>query len=99
LKQYEDIHCAEKRAGIYPVRQYAPNQLGLYDTYGNAEEPYFNYDSYMAVKPCGPNLYYNLGKACRDLFLYKCLAINAPMTSTTFKLLGFRGMRMVRKLE
>lgn len=99
LKQYEDIHCAEKRAGIYPVRQYAPNQFGLYDTYGNAEEPYFNYDSYMAVKPCGPNLYYNLGKACRDLFQYKCLAINAPMNSTTFKLLGFRGMRMVRKLE
>jgi hypothetical protein len=101
LKKYADIHCAEKKAGLYPVKQYAPNQYGLYDTYGNANESYFtpdDYNGYFGVNPCSI-FAHNPGKACRDLVKYMCLPRNEIIDNTTFKKNAFQGMRMVRKLE
>ncbi len=101
LKKYADIHCAEKKAGLYPVKQYAPNQYGLYDTYGNANESYFTpdgYNGYFGVNPCSI-FAHNPGKACRELIKYKCLPRNTIITNATFKQPAFQGMRMVRKLE
>lgn len=102
LKKYADIHCAENVAGLYPVKRYAPNQFGLYDTYGNAYETYFAlYDDggYLAVNPCSISGFKNSGKACRELLRYKCLRRNTIVNNATFKTPGFQGLRMVRKLE
>ncbi len=102
LKKYADIHCAEKKSGLYPVKQYAPNQYGLYDTYGNANESYFvpdGYFGYYGVNPCSISGFHNPGKACRDLIKYMCLPRNEIITNATFKKPAFQGMRMVRKLE
>lgn len=102
LKKYADIHCAENVAGLYPVKRYAPNQFGLYDTYGNAYETYFAlYDDggYLAVNPCSISGFKNPGKACRELLRYKCLRRNTIVNNATFKTPGFQGLRMVRKLE
>lgn len=102
LKKYADIHCAENVAGLYPVKRYAPNQFGLYDTYGNAYETYFAlYDDggYLAVNPCSISGFKNPGKACRELLRYKCLRRNTIVNNGSFKEPGFQGMRMVRKLE
>lgn len=99
LKKYADIHCAEKKSGIYPVKQYAPNQFGLYDTYGNAEDEYLILsDENILTRSCSA-LSNNPGKACRDLLKYKCLRRNEMVFSGTFKTPGFPGMRMVRILE
>ena len=102
LKKYADIHCAENKSGLYPVRRYAPNQYGLYDTYGNAYESYFAPDDnngYFAVNPCSISGFKNPGKACRELLRYKCLRRNTIVNNATFKMPGFQGLRMVRKLE
>lgn len=102
LKKYADIHCAENVGGLYPVKRYAPNQFGLYDTYGNAYETYFAlYDDggYLAVNPCSISGFKNPGKACRELLRYKCLRRNTIVNNGSFKEPGFQGMRMVRKLE
>ena len=102
LKKYADIHCAENVAGLYPVKRYAPNQFGLYDTYGNAYETYFAlYDDggYLAVNPCSISGFKNPGKACRELLRYKCLRRNTIVNNATFKTPGFQGLRMVRVLE
>ncbi len=102
LKKYADIHCAENVAGLYPVKRYAPNQFGLYDTYGNAYETYFAlYDDggYLAVNPCSISGFKNPGKACRELLRYKCLRRNTIVNNGSFKEPGFQGMRMVRVLE
>jgi hypothetical protein len=101
LKKYADIHCAEKKSGLYPVKQYAPNQYGLYDIYGNAEEKYYEeFDNeYVALIPCSVLNFNNPGKACRELIKYKCLHRNEIITNATFKQPAFQGMRMVRKLE
>ena len=102
LKKYADIHCAEKKSGLYPVKQYAPNQYGLYDTYGNAYESYFvpdGYFGYYGVNPCSISGFRNPGKACRELLKYMCLRRNEIITNATFKKPAFQGMRMVRKLE
>ncbi len=99
LKKYADIHCAEKKSGLYPVKQYAPNQYGLYDTYGNANESYFVPDGYFGVNPCSISGFHNPGKACRDLIKYMCLPRNEIINNATFKKPAFQGMRMVRKLE
>ena len=102
LKKYADIHCAENKSGLYPVRRYAPNQYGLFDTYGNAYETYFAlYDDggYLAVNPCSISGFKNPGKACRELLKYKCLRRNTIVNNATFKTPGFQGLRMVRKLE
>ena len=101
LKKYADIHCAENKSGLYPVRRYAPNQYGLFDTYGNAYESYFTPDDnngYFAVNPCSV-FARNPGKVCRDLLKYKCLRRNTIVNNATFKTPGFQGLRMVRKLE
>lgn len=102
LKKYADIHCAEKKSGLYPVKQYAPNQYGLYDTYGNANESYFvpdGYYGYYGVNPCSISGFHNPGKACRDLIKYKCLPRDEIITNATFKKPAFQGMRMVRVLD
>lgn len=102
LKKYADIHCAENKSGLYPVRRYAPNQYGLYDTYGNAYESYFAPDDnngYFAVNPCSISGFKNPGKACRELLRYKCLRRNTIVNNATFKMPGFQGLRMVRVLE
>ena len=102
LKKYADIHCAENVAGLYPVKRYAPNQFGLYDTYGNAYETYFAlYDDggYLAVNPCIISGFKNPGKACRELLRYKCLRRTKIVNNATFKTPGFQGLRMVRVLE
>ena len=101
LKKYADIHCAEKKSGLYPVKQYAPNQYGLYDIYGNAEEKYYEeFDNeYVALIACSVLNFNNPGKACRELIKYKCLHRNEIITNATFKQPAFQGMRMVRKLE
>lgn len=101
LKKYADIHCAENKSGLYPVKKFAPNQYGLYDVYGNAYEAYFvlyDGDDYLAVNPCSIFVN-NPGKACRDLLKYKCLSRNEIVNNSTLKKPGFQGMRMVRKLE
>ena len=101
LKKYADIHCFEKKSGLYPVKQYAPNQYGLYDIYGNAEEKYYEeFDNeYVALIPCCVLNFYNPGKACRELLKYKCLPRNTIITNATYKQPAFQGMRMVRVLE
>ena len=101
LKKYADIHCFEKKSGLYPVKQYAPNQYGLYDIYGNAEEKYYEeFDNeYVALIPCCVLNFYNPGKACRDLIKYMCLPRNTIITNATYKQPAFQGMRMVRVLE
>ena len=102
LKKYADIHCAEKKSGLYPVKQYAPNQYGLYDTYGNAYESYFvpdGYFGYYGVNPCSISGFRNPGKACRELLKYMCLRRNEIITNATFKKPAFQGMRMVRVLD
>ena len=102
MKKYADIHCAKNVSGLYPVKRYAPNQYGLYDTYGNAYETYFVlYDDndYLAVNPCSISGFKNPGKACRDLLKYKCLRRNTIVNNATFKMPGFQGLRMVRVLE
>ena len=101
LGKYADIHCADNVSGLYPVKRYAPNQFGLYDTYGNAYEAYFVPDGrngYFGVIPCS-TFNNNPGKACRDMLRYKCLRRNTVVNNGTFKEPGFKGMRLVRKLE
>lgn len=101
LKKYANIHCAEKTSGIYPVKQYAPNQYGLYDVYGNAEEKYYEKfnNEYFASTPCSVLNFNNPGKACRDLLKYKCLSRKDFVNNTALKKPGFQGMRMVRILK
>lgn len=101
LKRYADIHCFEKKSGLYPVKQYAPNQYGLYDIYGNAEEKYYKKfgNEYIALTPCSVLNFHNPGKACRELLKYKCLPRNTIITNATYKQPAFQGMRMVRVLE
>ena len=101
LKRYADIHCFEKKSGLYPVKQYAPNQYGLYDIYGNAEEKYYKKfgNEYIALTPCSVLNFHNPGKACRELLKYKCLPRDEIITNATFKKPAFQGMRMVRVLD
>ena len=101
LKRYADIHCFEKKSGLYPVKQYAPNQYGLYDIYGNAEEKYYKKfgNEYIALTPCSVLNFHNPGKACRELLKYKCLPRNTIITNATYKQPAFQGMRMVRVLD
>ncbi|MCQ2090185.1 MAG: formylglycine-generating enzyme family protein [Fibrobacter sp.] len=101
LKRYANIHCANNKLGVYPVKRYASNQYGLFDTYGNAEEKYYEkYDgNFSAVVPCSMASDWNPGKACREMARYKCLGRNAIASDGVYRMPGFQGMRMVRILE
>lgn len=104
LQRYMKISCATNDAGIYPVRQYAPNSFGLYDVYGNAEE--YALSIYSRKYSSGPicNSYVDsrhLSDVCLFIKNYVCSEygkIHESNSNAAFKD-GFIGMRLVRKLE
>ena len=98
------IECATDDVGVYPVKQYEPNPLGLYDVYGNAEEYTLSiYDRKYSSGPVCDSYVdsHYLSDVCLFLKSYVCSEFGkAPNKNTTaaFKN-GLVGMRLVRKLE
>lgn len=104
LRRYMKTECAVNDVGVYPVKQYAPNSLGLYDVYGNAEEYALSIhnrkyssgplcDSYVDSR--------HLSDACLFMKKYVCSEYgknHKSDSSSAFKD-GLTGMRLVRKLE
>ena len=104
LRKYMKIECATDDVGVYPVKQYEPNPLGLYDVYGNAEEYTLSiYDRKYSSGPVCDSYVdsHHLSDVCLFLKSYVCSEFGKAHnknTTAAFKN-GLIGMRLVRKLD
>ncbi len=101
LSKYMNTKCGIDEWGVYPVKQYQPNQYRLYDIYGNAEEIYLENaeKNWVTIRyNCGAydDTNIDIGEACKFIGKYKCRRKSAKNNSGW---VGFKGLRLVRKLE
>lgn len=104
MQRFMNVRCSSSDPGLYPVKQYAPNEFGLYDVYGNAKERYSEIRSAHHVTEssfsCGEHdLYRPLDFSCAYLWYYQCKPRDSTKVSWHALWFGFQGMRLVRKLE
>jgi uncharacterized membrane protein len=101
LARYMNVKCGTDEWGVYPVKMHQPNQYGLYDVYGNAEELYLEkgINNVVGINyNCNAYDYVNIdiGPACEFIGKYKCRRKSEKNNSSW---IGFKGIRLVRKLE
>lgn len=102
LSRYMNINCSNGKIGVYSIKSFEPNYFGLYDVYGNAEEVVISikgttYSSNLACN--GYEDSYNLRPSCRYMKQYVCIERGMPYPKDSPLIKGFKGFRLVRKLE
>lgn len=102
LSRYMNINCSNGKTGVYSVKSFEPNSLGLYDVYGNAEEIVMSikdnvYSDGLACK--GYENFTSLHPSCYHIKQYVCIEKGKPYSKDASLVKGLSGMRLVRKLE